>query len=139
MAKKRKLAASTIRPAPLPPIKTAKTVVAPVPLTKGKEPFKPKSALASSSSNSSLAPKAPFRPADAPQGPTITLVKPEAARGALGPPSRPSAQLINHQLPMAVPPTTHLQQSRVVLAQTLEEKAIELRSEDISLPEINSE
>lgn len=76
---------------------------------------------------------------------TITLVNPQAERRPLGPPSRPSAMAQPLRQSTAVQQSLHnrastvLQQSRVALQSQLDEKAIEIQSEDIVLPDIASE
>lgn len=81
---------------------------------------------------------------------TMSLVQP---RAALGPPSRPSSQLPQpHAYPTFQPqmhgqhgmstqakPAVVLQQSRIQLQTQLDEKALEIQSEDIVLPDIASE
>ena len=76
---------------------------------------------------------------------TVTLVQPQADRRPLGPPSRPSAmaqhlrQSTAVQQPLHNRASTVLQQSRIVLQSQLDEKALEIQSEDIVLPDIASE
>lgn len=80
------------------------------------------------------------------QSATITLVSStaQADRRPLGPPSRPShatAGAIRPSviLPHQQPAQSVLQQSRVALQTQLDEKALEVQSEDIVLPDIASE
>lgn len=81
---------------------------------------------------------------------TITLVSanPQAERRPLGPPSRPSAmaqsQILTYgnngsQALGIAGPSNILQQSRVTLQSQLEQKAVDMQSEDIVLPDIASE
>ena len=71
---------------------------------------------------------------------TITLVSQQPR--ALGPPSRPSAMMGQHQAvrpSMAQPPPNILQQSRVALQAQMEKEALDKASEEIVLPDIASE
>jgi len=74
---------------------------------------------------------------------TITLVQQPPQPRPLGPPSRPSQMAsgsVHHQAITApVKPLHILQQNRVALQSQLEEKALEMQSEDIDLPDIASE
>jgi len=71
----------------------------------------------------------------------MSLVQPKPA---IGPPSRPSSQLpfqqAGHMAHQQQPkPAVVLQQQRVHLQSHLDEKAAEIASEDIVLPDIASE
>ena len=85
-------------------------------------------------------------PSQAPQQqqPTVKLVSANPAN--LGPPSRPSGMTGTHPHPQwaHVPtgssgPSNVLQQQRVALQSQLDDKALNTQSEDIVLPDINSE
>ena len=148
-------------------IKKIAAPAAPQPIIKPKEPFKPtKQTIPLSSStahvpapsqsqNQKMGPSGGFRTAELvqaiqhasvhqnhAQSSTVSLVNPQQPR-PLGPPSRPSATLGHSG---AIRPSTApqpasavLAQSRVVLQSQLDEKAIEVQSEEIELPDIASE
>lgn len=139
--------------------------VAPGPTTqqaqanKARETFRPTSSLKGSVQPTNQAKLGPtsFRTAPAPpaeqQQSTIRLVSANPAH--LGPPSRPSGLLPNNHTTHPHPQWSHiptnpnsgtaggpsivLQQQRVALQSQLEDKALEAQSEDIVLPDINSE
>lgn len=145
---------------PMNPAKRGAAPAAPValiPNLKPKDPtrpIKPSITLVNSTSTVPAAPKmgpTTFHTAETTsvvatttQTSTITLVNPQAERRPLGPPSRPSAMAPIHQSTV-VQQTNHnrastvLQQSRKALQSQLDEKALEIQSEDIVLPDIASE
>jgi hypothetical protein len=146
-------------------VNPAKRVAAPAPQPKGKESIRPSSNLKPGPASSTIAKMGPtsFRTAPAAAvtehqaSSTITLVNPQGERKPLGPPSRPSAlpgtvrqsyamplhqqhpHQQHQQYPAPPQPAAILQQSRVTLQSALEQKAIDMQSEDIVLPDIASE
>ena len=138
------------------PTNTAKRVAtsivaAPVLAQKAKEPPRPISVLPSSTSTGSgpskLGPST-FRSATettsvvtaTAQTSTITLINPQAERRPLGPPSRPSAMAQSLRQSTAVSQLpNHNTASTVLLQSRIDEKALDVQSEDIVLPDIASE
>jgi hypothetical protein len=139
---------------------TAHPAKKPQPTGAPREPFRPTSSMkgaipqastsqAPSTTNAKLGPTA-FRTAPTPmqtpqaQQSTVKLVSANPAN--LGPPSRPSGMTGTHPHPQwsHIPtgssgPSNVLQQQRVALQTQLDDKALNTQSEDIVLPDINSE
>ena len=140
---------STAQPAkkPQPSTNTGRETFRPTSSMKGAPPQASGSSQASSS-NGKLGPTS-FRTAPAappPQAPQPTVKLVSANPANLGPPSRPSGMTGTHPHPQwsHIPtggsgPSNVLQQQRVALQTQLDDKALNTQSEDIVLPDINSE
>jgi hypothetical protein len=141
---------STVPPAKKPqPTGAVRETFRPTSSMKGAIPQASGSQVASSNSTAKLGPTT-FRTAPTPlQTPqqrqsTVKLVSANPAN--LGPPSRPSGMTGTHPHPQwahiptgASGPSNVLQQQRVALQTQLDDKAANTQSEDIVLPDINSE
>jgi hypothetical protein len=140
---------STIQPAkkPQPATNSGRETFRPTSSMKGAPPQASGNSQASSSA-AKLGPTsfrtAPTAPQPQAPQPTVKLVSVNPAN--LGPPSRPSGMTGTHPHPQwsHIPtgtsgPSNVLQQQRVALQTQLDDKALNTQSEDIELPDINSE